>query len=226
MNNWFLRFILFVLYDASFLHFVPLFYHHTVNSTTSLAVWHIVEPEEFFLEKVPLSRAITHPHKRLQHLAGRYLLQYLFPDFPIHLVQVADTRKPYLASESHHFSISHCGDYAAVIVSTSRRVGIDIEWHNDRIFRVQHKFLNAQESSIENTCGEVLPTIIWSVKEAMYKWYSLGEIDFQQDLQVNRVVSPGGGKGHVYATLRKGGTVDMHLPFVTWGNLVLTWVWM
>ncbi len=205
---------------------LPLFYHHIVNSTTRLAVWHITETEDFFLEKVPLGRKITHPHKRLQHLAGRYLLQYLFPDFPIKLVQIADTRKPFLAGESHHFSISHCGDFAAAIVSTSRRVGVDIEKHTNRIYRVQHKFFNNEERNLENPCGDIFPTIIWSVKEAMYKWYSLGEMDFQNHLQVKKVVASETGKGHVYALLAKDEPIYMHLPFVTWDDIVLTWVWM
>jgi 4'-phosphopantetheinyl transferase EntD len=205
---------------------LPLFYDHTINSSTKLAVWHIKEDEAFFIEKVPLSRKITHPHKRLQHLAGRYLLQYLFPDFPIHLVQVADTRKPFLENDTHHFSISHCGEYAAVIVSTSRRVGIDIELHSDRIQRVQQKFMNAEEFELESNLGEIFPTLIWSVKEAMYKWYSLGEIDFQQHLKVSSIIGTPAGRGHVHATFCKKEPLEMHLPYVTWDNLVLTWVWM
>ena len=134
---------------------MPLFYNHTINSTTKLAVWLIQEDEAFFLEKVPVSRKITHPHKRLQHLAGRYLLQFLFPDFPIQLIQVADTRKPFLENESHHFSISHCGEYAAVIVSTSRRVGIDIEIHSDRIHKLEQKFMSIGECSLDHSVGEV-----------------------------------------------------------------------
>ena len=66
---------------------MPLFYQQDINETTRLGVWQITEDESFFLEKVPLSREITHPHKRLQHLAGRYLLQSLFPDFPYELIQ-------------------------------------------------------------------------------------------------------------------------------------------
>ena len=205
---------------------LPLHFEHTINSTTKLAVWHIQEDEAFFLEKVPVSRKITHPHKRLQHLAGRYLLQFLFPDFPIHLIQVADTRKPYLENESHHFSISHCSQYAAVIVSTSRRVGIDIELHNERIFTLQKKFMAPSETALTNEVGEVFPTLIWSVKEAMYKWYSLGEIDFQQHLRVEKITGSAPGRGHVNASLLKNEPVTMHLPFVTWDNLVLTWIWM
>jgi hypothetical protein len=49
---------------------VPLFYQHTINETTKLGIWRIEEDEKFFLAKVPLQQNITHPHKRLQHLAA------------------------------------------------------------------------------------------------------------------------------------------------------------
>ena len=52
---------------------MPIFFQHQINDDTKLAVWEIKEDEDFFLQHVPLQREITHPHKRLQHLAGRYL---------------------------------------------------------------------------------------------------------------------------------------------------------
>ena len=121
---------------------MPLFYQHTINYAVKIGVWHISEPENFFLDKVPLPNIITHWHKRLQHLAGRYLLQELYPGFPYHLIEIADTRKPFLANEKYHFSISHCGDYAAVIISKVKRVGVDIELAAAKIERIKYKFLN------------------------------------------------------------------------------------
>ncbi|HVX51137.1 MAG TPA: hypothetical protein VHB48_13310, partial [Chitinophagaceae bacterium] len=103
---------------------MPLFYQHNINQTTRLGIWKIEEPEGFFAG-VPLQRTITHPHKRLQHLAARWLLQHLFPDFPYSEIIIADTRKPYLPDEQYHFSISHTGDYAAAVVSSVQRVGRD-----------------------------------------------------------------------------------------------------
>ena len=96
---------------------MPLVYQHTINSNTKAALWHIEEDEAFFLERVPLKRDVSHPHKRLQHLAGRYLLPVVFADFPLEEILIADTRKPFLPDEKYHFSISHCGDYTAAIVS-------------------------------------------------------------------------------------------------------------
>ena len=99
---------------------MPLFYQHNINEETKLGIWLIEEPESFFLDKVPLKRDVSHPFKRLQHLAGRYLLSFLFPDFPLEEIRIADTRQPFLASEKYHFSISHCGHYAAAIVSRKK----------------------------------------------------------------------------------------------------------
>ncbi|HXB29781.1 MAG TPA: hypothetical protein VNW49_08180, partial [Puia sp.] len=106
---------------------MPLFYQHNINESTKLAIWHITEDEDFFLLRVPLKRDVSHAQKRLQHLAGRYLLTELFPDFPLKEIMIADTRKPYLEYEQYHFSISHFGQYAAAIVSSTNRVGVDVE---------------------------------------------------------------------------------------------------
>jgi phosphopantetheinyl transferase len=125
--------------------YMPLIYQHQINQTSQLGVWHIAEGEPFFLQKVPLQRSITHPHKRLQHLAGRYLLTELVPDFPLDLIRVAYTRKPFLANEAWHFSLSHCGDYAAAIVSPAQRVGVDVELVSEKVARVRHKFLTEAE---------------------------------------------------------------------------------
>lgn len=167
---------------------MPIFFQHEVNESTRLGIWKIEEAEEFFKGNVPLQRDVTHPHKRLQHLAGRFLLQYLFPDFPYHLIEIADTRKPFLADEKYHFSISHCGDYAAAIVSKVNRVGIDIEIPVEKIVRIANKFLSKEEFSIFNiqlpTPNHQLLTLLWSAKESVFKWYGDGGVDFRKHIQL------------------------------------------
>ncbi len=173
---------------------MPIFFQHQVSDTTRLAIWKIEETEEFFKGNVPQHRNVTHPHKRLQHLAGRFLLQFLFPDFPYELIQIADTRKPFLPNEQYHFSISHCGDYAAAMVSRDKRVGIDIEIPVDKIATIMYKFLTAKEHEIFNLVPGAAdaaslntyktPTILWSAKEAVYKWYGNGGIDFRKQIQL------------------------------------------
>src|ERR1700722_13895853 len=177
---------------------MPLFYQHNINEGTKLAIWQIAEPESFFLAKVPLKQNVTHPFKRRQHLAGRYLLSYLYPDFPVEDIRIADTRQPFLEGEPFHFSISHCGAYAAAIVSRTGRVGVDIELVTPRITRVAEKFLNDDEMSFFNEDYAVFLyqwglrgrveqeflTLIWSAKEALFKWYGRGELDFKRHMQL------------------------------------------
>jgi phosphopantetheinyl transferase len=169
---------------------MPLFYQQNINEATRLAVWKIEEPESFFSGTVPLQREITHPNKRLQHLAGRYLLRYLFPAFPYQEILIADTRKPYLSSEAYHFSISHCGDYAAAIVSRECRVGIDIEIPSPKVARIAKKFLHVEEQDCfalgqHHTEPDIqLATVLWSAKEAMFKWWGWGEVDFSEMLRI------------------------------------------
>ena len=173
---------------------MPVFFQHQINEGTRLGIWKIEETEEFFKGNVPLHREVTHPHKRLQHLAGRFLLQYLFPDFPYQLIEIADTRKPFLPDQQYHFSISHCGDYAAAIVSKNQRVGLDIEIPVEKISRIMYKYLSAKEhelfSLIPGTDTDQVvmnveePTLLWSAKEAVFKWYGNGGVDFRRQIQL------------------------------------------
>lgn len=166
---------------------MPVFFEKNINETTRLGIWQIEENEYFFKEKVPLHRHVTHPHKRLQHLAGRFLLKYLFPDFPSHLIQIADTKKPFLPDEAYHFSISHCGNFAAAIVSKDCRVGIDIEIPDEKVKRIQHKFISEKEMKALKPLLLEEYTQIWSAKESVFKWYSKGEVDFKQHIQLQSI---------------------------------------
>jgi len=208
---------------------VPLFFQHTISETTKLGIWHIKEDENFFIEKVPLQQSITHPHKRLQHLAGRYLLQYLFPDFPYAEILIADTRKPYLPNEQYHFSISHCGDYAAAIVSSTDRVGVDIEIPSEKLERIAHKFIhenekhflvNGQWSMVNNQ----LLTVLWSAKEALFKWYSLGGIDFKEHMQLTNAIQKQNDNLILPFVFKKNESIELIIVSKIFDGLVLSCV--
>src|SRR5689334_3437584 len=158
---------------------MPIFFQQDIDEDTRLGIWKIEEEEEFFLKSVVPQRNVSHPHKKLQHLAGRYLLKYLFPDFPLSLILIADTRKPYLENEIYHFSISHCSEYAAAIVSKTKRVGVDIELPTHKVERIKNKFLREEELSMvigkfqnrEHSFPFDIEqlTLLWSCKEAVFK---------------------------------------------------------
>jgi len=171
---------------------MSLFYQHNINPDTKLAVWHIEEPEDFFLAKGLLAPQVAHPHKRLQHLAGRYLLPFLFADFPLAQILIAETRKPFLEKEDYHFSISHCGDFAAAIVSRNSRVGVDLERVDARILSIGHKFLSHSEKELLQDSNKTIEdlTLIWSAKEAIFKWFGKGGLSFKEHIQLKKILFP------------------------------------
>jgi phosphopantetheinyl transferase len=206
---------------------VPLFYRDDLDENTRLAVWKIEEPEEFFSSSVSVQREITHPHKRLQHLAARYLLGMLYPDFPFHQITIASSRKPFLPDEKYHFSISHCANFAAVIVSSIARVGIDVEYFTPRIHKIKYKFLHADELRFVNaqlpSQQTSLLTLLWSAKEAMYKWYGLGEVDFSDMMKTYPFVK--GISGTINgAFLKNPLQQQLRLQYLIWDEICLVWL--
>jgi phosphopantetheinyl transferase len=204
---------------------MPIFYQQDIDTYTRLAIWKLEETEDFFLNAVPLQREITHPHKRLQHLAGRWLLKYLFPEFPLELIRIADTRKPFLENETFHFSISHCGDFAAVIVSEKCRVGVDIEIPTHKVERIKHKFLHKEELEIlkHKDMDSIVPlTLMWSCKEAVFKWWSYGNVDFSD--QIRLLPTDLTSKGSLNACFIERESYDLSLHYSLFENLCLAWI--
>jgi len=211
---------------------MPLVYQQNINEATRLGVWHITEDEHFFLQQVPVQREISHPNKRLQHLAGRLLLKKLYPAFPYELIRIADTLKPFLANEAYHFSISHCGNYAAAIVSKKDRVGVDIEFFNPKVENILHKFLapaeldmfqqitNFQFTNFESE----LFVLAWCVKETIYKWYGDGGIDFSKHIKIENVLFTKALQGTCECRFLKGSKKLLLVHFIFFEKNCLSWV--
>jgi phosphopantetheinyl transferase len=210
---------------------MPLVYQQNINLTSRLGVWHIAEAEDFFIkEHIPLGRDISHPNKRLQHLAGRFLLKELFPGFPYQLIMIAETRKPFIQNESYHFSISHCKDYAAAIVSTSHQVGVDVEMFTTKVLKVKHKFLGMAEQELisqmapDNSDYYIqLMTTAWSIKETLFKWYGDGELDFIDHLQID-AFNITGNTGKAHCKILKNAQIDLTVHFFYLNNNCIAWV--
>jgi 4'-phosphopantetheinyl transferase len=177
-----------------------------------------------------LQNEITHPHKRLQHLAGRYLLKYLFPDFPNEEILIADTHKPYLPHEQYHFSISHCGNYAAAIVSSGDRAGVDIEQPSQKVARVMHKFMHENDllfmsnSYLYDRSPLELLTVMWSAKEALFKWFSLGGVDFKEHMQLRSGIEFGQEELLLPFVFKKEEHIHLRVYAKLFEDIVLSWV--
>lgn len=202
---------------------MALFYQHNINDSAELAVWHITEPEDFFTREVQLQYTIPNPHKRLQHLAGRYLLKILDQDFPLHEIEIMESRKPRLKDSSRHFSISHCGDYAAALLSEGSLAGIDVEKITPKIEAVKTKFMGEGELSILPSHAPEIITLCWSAKEAVYKWYGLGLLSFKNHIVITNI-HVWDKVGVVHINFRMGTPRDLKIQFRFFDNICLAWM--
>ncbi|MEO6830881.1 MAG: 4'-phosphopantetheinyl transferase superfamily protein [Chitinophagaceae bacterium] len=170
---------------------MPIFEEWMPHPHSLAAIWHIEEEEAFFLDKNSVRAAtahsnIKHPKRRLEHIAGRYLLQHLKEDFPLHQVANDIHDKPRLPDNAYYFSLSHSFPYVAAIISTQEECGIDIQVWKEGMHKIAHMFLSPEEQALsdhENTQY----TLAWSAKEAAYKWNGRRGIDFIADLPIKKI---------------------------------------
>jgi phosphopantetheinyl transferase len=203
-----------------------LFSTHT-EATTQLAVWKITEPELFFSATIGAGKKISHPHKRLQHLCGRHLLRYLVPHFPLKDVVAEQDNKPFLPGHPFHFSISHSGDYAAAIVSTSSQVGIDVEKLEDKVLRLRQKFLSPEEELVmkSDRLTEIQTlTLAWSAKETLFKWLGEAGVDFKAQLRLHKLNIETDGTGVIVAHICRAKTYELNIQYQLFDDIVLTWL--
>lgn len=154
-----------------------------VSEQFTLAVWRIEEALSFFEKVIAAPPDINNNSQRLQWYASRYLVNEI--NRKATEVIKDDTGKPVLKNEPHSISISHTASFATVMLSPLFTVGVDIEAINPKVERVAHKFLHQQE--IERIAPEekIEKLILyWSAKEALYKLYGKGGLEFKTQLLI------------------------------------------
>jgi len=162
---------------------MPLYREWSINEHCLAAIWEIQEPESFFLERTGMTSEIKNEKRRIEHLAGRFLLKHLKEDFPILNIRPDQHDKPRIENNQYHFSISHSWPYVAVSIDPNEDTGIDIQTIRQGIQKIQHKFLSAEEQQLFNNDTTLL-TLAWSAKEAAYKWRGKRGVDFIEHIPI------------------------------------------
>ena len=146
------------------------------------AIWKIEEPESFFIERAGIAyNEIKNDKRRIERVAGRFLLKYLKQDFPLLNIRPDEHDKPRIDNNEYYFSISHSWPYVAAVVSPYVEAGIDIQCWHPRIEKIQHKFLSAAEQEMVGKDSRFI-TLAWSAKEAVYKWQGRRGVEFIEHL--------------------------------------------
>lgn len=170
---------------------MPLYQKISVDINSVVLVWKISESFNELFRAVSLkdnSLARLEGMKSESHqkgfLAVRMLLQEAgYTDFDLYYDEFG---KPHL-KDGKNISISHSFDFSVIMLS-DKNVGIDLELRRDLIKKIARKF--AEEAFVyecETNSAEYISklTVIWGVKEAVFKVRNEVGISFKDHIFVS-----------------------------------------
>ena len=169
--------------------FKTIYFSRSVGTTTQILVWKVTESYAELLDKVVLNdnnRIRLNGMKSEMHqrafLSVRKLLQETgHTDLDLYYDEFG---KPHLQGEKH-ISITHSHNFSAIIIS-DETVGIDIELQRDKITRIADKFCDSEFQFLDLESEEYIRklTVIWGVKEAIFKIRNEKGISFKNHIRV------------------------------------------
>ena len=155
-----------------------------LSPITRVVIWEINESLHDLESKVVLSEdslKLLNQKKseiqKKQFLAIRYIFKLL--SIEDNEVKYDEVGRP-IFSQNKILSISHSGNYAAVIIS-DQSVGIDIEKINGKAYKIKHKFLQI-ELNYPQELNNQTSLVYWNIKESIYKAMGITGIDFKKNI--------------------------------------------
>ncbi|MBO6069331.1 MAG: 4'-phosphopantetheinyl transferase superfamily protein [Bacteroidales bacterium] len=209
---------------------MALFLTKELDNGASIYVWDITETEEELLamgsipsEELEELSLIRSESRRKEKLAERALLNTIFED-KVYLGH-HDNGKPFLQNSLREISITHSRRFVAIITHPSEDLGIDIECLDRDFSAVEAKALSEDEiDDLADNKRNIQLAIYWCTKEALFKRMSLMEVDFAEQIEVDkfRVHDEGWLEATFY---HKDGTEDeFELEYMVFENHVMVWV--
>ena len=201
-----------------------------LDNEAVIGVWRITETEEELkeLSSTPSDEMeeisfIRSESLRKQRLAVRALLNTLFDD-KVYLSH-HDNGKPYLENNPVNISITHTEKYVAVILHEEENVGIDIESLDRDFSAVEKKALSEDEiDDLEDDKRNEQLAIYWCAKEAVFKLLSRYNVDFAEQIEIERFRPRGEGELEATFTGKKDEEEEFDLEYITFDRHVLVWV--
>lgn len=171
---------------------MPLYKTINFSPTTTILVWEITETFDDLFDQVVLNDTnmirVNNMKSELHQrgfLSVRKLLQEAgYNDFDLHY---DESGKPHLKDEKF-ISITHSFHFSAIIIS-DQKVGIDIEMQREKIVRIADKFVDYEfhflkPEEIQEYIRKL--TVIWGVKESIFKIRNEKGISFKDHIKVTK----------------------------------------
>jgi 4'-phosphopantetheinyl transferase len=178
--------------------------------SVEVGIWHILEGELYFMERLRLSSAqkldldTFRGLRRVQWLAARYLFGLLVGADVV--IEKDVFGKPYVVNRPDlHVSFSHSDDIVCVAVSP-RVIGVDVQRMLSKLIPIAWRIIRAEELAVVEKAHELAHLhVCWGAREALFKAHGIGRLDFRRDLLVApfRYMTVG---GVIEAKIRDGGS--------------------
>lgn len=207
---------------------MPLFLELHLPNECKLAVWQVTESADELMALLPefvqeegLRKPIPNELLFRQRLASRILLSRMLPGDTIQLGR-AGVKRTVLIKPQSELSISHAGEFAAVLTSRHKRCGVDIEEMHPRIMRIAPRFMNEQEWDYLRFPDDFqVLMLIWSVKESVFKYGQDEDVEFKTDIICAPFTVAEEGSIHVQFTSR-GISEELIVDYKLFEKYILT----
>ncbi len=165
---------------------MPFYKKIVINKTTSIFIWKIEEDfntlfRQVQLKDVSLARLESMKSESHQNgfLAVRMLLQHIgYTDFDLYYDNFG---KPHL-KDGKQISISHSCDFSSILISNTI-TGIDLEVLKEKIVTIAPRFMDVRHLEGLNNVDKIKKaTVIWGVKESIFKIKNEKGISFPQHI--------------------------------------------
>ena len=168
---------------------MPLYKTIAVSPQTKIYIWNITETFQTLFDAVILNEKSqirlasmkSEMHQR-GFLSVRKLLQEAgFSDLDLYYDSFG---KPHLHN-GKHISITHSHHFSAIIIS-NENCGIDMEMQREKIINIAPKFIQSENAFLDKNSPDYIQklTIIWGIKEAIFKIRNEAGISFKDHISV------------------------------------------
>jgi phosphopantetheinyl transferase len=210
---------------------MPLLYKY---ETPRMGIWRITESWQellgWLINKDIYSSdvvKISSGKRRQEWLAVRLLLQHLSGSDAY--IGYRENGAPFLSGSTCNISISHTKGFAAIILSETKKPGIDMEYRSDRAWKLRKKYMSEIEwetimSLQENENADVdIAAICWCAKETAFKILGETGIDFSEHLYIEPFGFSQEGGVLILEEKRTEQRQRFRINYSVTGEYILTW---
>lgn len=124
--------------------------------------------------------------RTIEKMASLFVVRNVLKDESIEIFY-EESGKPYL-NTGLNISISHSHDWLAVLFSSDKEVGIDIEKVRPKVLNIKEKYLSVKELNELKDASIEKHTLYWCAKEALYKACGISGLNFAEQLYIESFI--------------------------------------